>query len=176
MNYPGQARNPPPHFARSQRDDQVATNHHPVTSRPIRPPHFQPPPPRLHLTARDCSTPSRRPVEMASPAEAVAQVNGLAAPVPSAAPAPAPAPGPAPSPSPPAELDPQLDGSTTAKRKREPNDDGPANLDDLHDAKPVISDDQPPRDETTLIRDYFAYIQRYAMPFHQCRLCTINLD
>ncbi|KAL1873896.1 hypothetical protein Daus18300_003768 [Diaporthe australafricana] len=116
---------------------------------------------------------------MASPADAVAvpQLNGLADPSP-------------PSQSQP-QSDPSQAADPTAKRKREASDDGSAELsingngngngsthDHGHDqdhadhaadhedgeakeAKPTVNGDHPPRDESSLIRDYFRVLQRH---------------
>lgn len=112
---------------------------------------------------------------MASPADAVAvpQLNGLADPEPQSQPQ--------------SDHDHDQPADPSAKRKREPTDDGSAEPsingngngstthdhdhadhasdhgdDDAKDAKPIVNGDQPLRDESSLIRDYFSVLQRYA--------------
>lgn len=114
---------------------------------------------------------------MASPADAVAvpQLNGLADPEPQSQP----------------QSDHSQPADPSAKRKRETSDDGSAEPsingngnantthdpdhdhdnavhasdhddDDAKESKPIVNGDQPLRDESSLIRDYFRVLQRYA--------------
>lgn len=115
---------------------------------------------------------------MASPADAVAvpQLNGLADPSPQSQPQ--------------SDQDHSQPADPSAKRKREATDDGSAEPsingngngnssthghdhdradhasdpgdDDDKEAKPIVNGDQPLRDESSLVRDYFSVLQRYA--------------
>lgn len=117
---------------------------------------------------------------MASPADAVAvpQLNGLADPSPQSQPQ--------------SDRDHSQPADPSAKRKREATDDGSAEPsingngngnggssthghdhdradhasdpgdDDAKEAKPIVNGDQPLRDESSLVRDYFSVLQRYA--------------
>lgn len=115
---------------------------------------------------------------MASPADAVAvpQLNGLADPSPQSQPQ--------------SDHDHSQPADPSAKRKREATDDGSAEPsingngngsthghdhdhdradhasdpgdDDAKEAKPIVNGDQPLRDESSLVRDYFSVLQRYA--------------
>lgn len=88
---------------------------------------------------------------MASPADAIAQVNGLADP---------------PSPPSQSQSDPSQPAGPTAKRKRESSDDGSQDLDQPDEVKPAINDGQLLRDEKTLIRHYYDVLRRYATFFN----------
>lgn len=96
---------------------------------------------------------------MASPADAVAQANGLVDPSLAAAA------------QPPSDPDPSQIAGPTAKRKRETTDDGfHQDLDIPSDAKPITNGDHTYRDEKSLIRDYYHVLQRYATAKYHLRL------